>query len=134
MDSQISFYVANNADIVNKGIEASLNWRGESGDFKYGIGGVFAYNRNEVAALAPGTVGVRGGYINVTPATYTVVGHSIGEFYGRRVTGIFTPEIPTATQRFNNLGEVYNNITSQGVDTNVYPMAAVYNFGININL
>lgn len=305
------FYVANNADIINKGVEVSLNWRGEAGDFKYGIGGVFAYNQNEVAALAPGTVGVRGGYMNVTPTTYTVVGHSIGEFYGREVAGIFqsnediqgylnsqgtpiqpdakpgdfkykdingdgvindndrtflgsavpkynygislsasykgfdvaidlyaqggnkiynakryrqlgnenydldfyenrwtgegstnsypsadlsadankqasswylesgnffkirniqvgytfpvkltekisvskiriyatasnpfvffkyngfSPEIPTPSQRFNNLGEVYNNITSQGVDTNVYPMAATYNFGININL
>lgn len=305
------FYVANNADIINRGIEASLNWRAEAGDFTYTVGGVFAYNDNEVAALAPGTVGVRGGYINVTPTTYTVVGHSIGEFYGRQVAGIFqteedvlsyanadgepiqpdakpgdfkyedingdgvindndrtflgsaiptynygvtltgaykgfdlsidlyaqggnkiynakryrqlgnenydrdffenrwtgpgstneypsadlstdankqanswylesgnffkvrniqlgytfpaeltskisvskiriyatasnplvffkyngfSPEIPTPTQRFNNLGEVYNNITSQGVDTNVYPMAAVYNFGINVNL
>jgi TonB-linked SusC/RagA family outer membrane protein len=305
------FYVANNADIVNRGIEASLNWENEAGDFRYTIGGVFAYNDNEVSELAPGTVGVRGGYINVTPTTYTVVGHSIGEFYGRRVAGIFqteedvlsyvnsggtpiqpdakpgdfkyedvngdgmindndrtflgsaipkynygitltgaykgidlsidlyaqggnkiynakryrqlgnenydrdffenhwtgpgstndypsadisadankqasswylesgnffkvrniqlgytfpttltskisvtkvriyatasnplvffkyngfSPEIPTPTQRFNNLGEVYNNITSQGVDANVYPMAAVYNFGININL
>jgi hypothetical protein len=46
----------------------------------------------------------------------------------------FSPEIPTQTQRFNNLGEVNNNIIGQGVDLNVYPMAATYNFGININL
>lgn len=305
------FYVANNADIVNRGIEASANWRGEAGAFRYTIGAVYAFNHNEVAELAQGTVGVRGGFINVTPTTYTVVGHSIGEFYGREVQGIFqsdedvnsylndaglpiqpnaqpgdfkyrdvngdgtindndrtflgsavpkynygitlsgmyggfdltidlyaqggnkiynakryrqlgnenydldfyenrwqgegstndypsadlsadankqanswyvesgdffkvrnvqlgytvptellsrvgvnklriyvtasnplvffkyngfSPEIPTPSQRFNNLGEVYNNITSQGVDTNVYPMAATYNFGINITL
>jgi TonB-linked SusC/RagA family outer membrane protein len=306
------FYVANNADIVNKGVEASVTWRSKAGEnFTYSIGGVFAYNHNEVAALAPGTVGVRGGYINVTPTTYTVVGHSIGEFYGRQVVGIFqnqediqsyisntgtpiqpdaqpgdfkyadingdgvindsdrtflgsavpkynygislsgafkgvdltidfyaqggnkiynakryrqlgnenydldfyehrwtgdgttnnypsadlssesnkqanswyvesgnffkirniqlgytlptaltsrisiskiriyatasnplvffkyngfSPEIATPSQRFNNLGEIYNNITSQGVDTNVYPTASTYNFGLTLNL
>jgi TonB-linked SusC/RagA family outer membrane protein len=82
-------YLDNNADVVNRGVEVALNWKDEIGDFKYGIGGVFAYNQNKVDALKPGTVGIYGGYVNVTPTTYTVVGHSVGEFYGRKVIGIF---------------------------------------------
>ncbi len=92
-------YLDNNADVVNRGVEVALNWKDEVGDFKYGIGGVFAYNQNKVDALKPGTVGIYGGYVNVTPTTYTVVGHSVGEFYGRKVVGIFqnTSEIESYT-------------------------------------
>ncbi|MFD1003630.1 SusC/RagA family TonB-linked outer membrane protein [Ohtaekwangia kribbensis] len=92
-------YLDNNADVVNRGVEVALNWKDEVGDFKYGIGGVFAYNQNKVDALKPGTVGIYGGYVNVTPTTYTVVGHSVGEFYGRKVIGIFqnTSEIESYT-------------------------------------
>jgi hypothetical protein len=92
-------YLDNNADVVNRGVEVALNWKDEIGDFKYGIGGVFAYNQNKVDALKPGTVGIYGGYVNVTPTTYTVVGHSVGEFYGRKVVGIFqnTSEIESYT-------------------------------------
>jgi TonB-linked SusC/RagA family outer membrane protein len=82
-------YLDNNADIINKGVEVALNWKDKVGDFTYGIGGVFAYNTNKVDALRPGTVGIYGGYVNVTPTTYTVVGQSVGEFYGRKVIGIF---------------------------------------------
>ncbi|MBT1703159.1 SusC/RagA family TonB-linked outer membrane protein [Chryseosolibacter indicus] len=82
-------YLANNADIVNKGIEASLTWRDQIADFKYSVSGVYAYNHNEVSSLAPGTLGIYAGNINVTPTTYTIAGHSIGEFYGRQVVGIF---------------------------------------------
>lgn len=82
-------YLDNNADIVNKGIELSLGWKDKIGDFNYAINGVYAHNTNEVVALKAGTVGIYGGYINVTPTTYTTVGHSVGEFYGRKVIGIF---------------------------------------------
>jgi TonB-linked SusC/RagA family outer membrane protein len=96
-------YLDNNADVVNRGIELALNWKDQIGDFKYGIGGVFAYNQNEVDALKPGTVGIYGGYVNVTPTTYTTVGHSVGEFYGRKVIGIF-----------QNNSEIENYTSSNG--------------------
>ncbi len=44
----------------------------------------------------------------------------------------FSPEIPTATPAVNESNTV--NILRQGVDENVYPMAATYNFGVNISL
>jgi TonB-linked SusC/RagA family outer membrane protein len=96
-------YLDNNADVVNRGIELALNWKDQIGDFKYGIGGVFAYNQNEVDALKPGTVGIYGGYVNVTPTTYTTVGRSVGEFYGRKVIGIF-----------QNNSEIENYTSSSG--------------------
>jgi len=94
-------YLDNNADIVNRGIEVSLNWRDQIRDFGYNFGVVFARNHNEVVDLREGTVGIFGGYINVTPTTYTTLGHSVGEFYGRRVVGIFQSDEDVA----NYVGE-----------------------------
>jgi hypothetical protein len=44
----------------------------------------------------------------------------------------FSPEVPTAVPGVNEANT--NNILRQGVDENVYPMAATYNFGVNISL
>jgi len=143
-----AFYVANNADIVNKGVEASLKWNGKAGEFLYTIGGVFAYNHNEVASLAPGTVGVRGGYINVTPTTYTVVSHSIGEFYGRQVEGIFQSAADVANYQNSNGTPLqpdakpgdfkYRDVNGDGVindNDRTFIGSAVpkYNFGISLS-
>ncbi len=85
-------YLDNSAEVVNKGVEVALNWKDEIGDFSYGIGGVFAYNKNIVDKLAPGTVPIFGGVVNAIRTTYTMQGHSVGEFYGRKVVGIFQNE------------------------------------------
>lgn len=140
-------YLDNNADVVNRGVEVALNWKDEIGDFKYGIGGVFAYNKNEVDALKPGTVGIYGGYVNVTPTTYTVVGHSVGEFYGRKVVGIFQNDSEIESYTSSN-GTVIQPNAKPGdfkyQDTNndgqindkdrVFLGSAIpkYNFGINL--
>jgi TonB-linked SusC/RagA family outer membrane protein len=85
-------YLDNNADILNRGVELSLGWRNNVGDFSYRLNGNVAFNHNEVLSLRPGTIGIYGGYMNVNASTYTVVGHPIGEFYGRQVLGIFQNE------------------------------------------
>lgn len=84
-----STYLDNNADLVNKGVEFTVGWNDKAGDLRYNIGGNIAYNHNEVVALKEGTIGIYGGYMNVNSSNYTTVGHSIGEFYGRKVLGIF---------------------------------------------
>lgn len=84
-----STYLDNNADLVNKGVEFTLGWHDKVGDFRYNLSGNIAYNHNEVVELKEGTIGIYGGYMNVNSSNYTTVGHSIGEFYGRKVLGIF---------------------------------------------
>ncbi|MNS60807.1 TonB dependent receptor [compost metagenome] len=83
------YYLDNNADIVNKGFEFTLNWKDNIGDFKYSVGGNFTTNKNEVSLLKPGTLGIYSGAVNFIQTTYTTVGNPIGAFYGRQVVGIF---------------------------------------------
>lgn len=82
-------YLDNNADVVNKGLELSLGWKDRIGEFSYSIGGNIATNKNEVTRLKEGTLGIYGGSVNYINTTYTTVGRSIGEFYGRKVIGVF---------------------------------------------
>lgn len=84
-----STYLDNNADVLNKGVELSLTWKNKYRDFNYKVSGNVTLNDNEVVSLKPGTIGIYGGYMNVVSSTYTTVGHPIGEFYGRKVLGIF---------------------------------------------
>lgn len=100
-----STYLDNNADLLNKGLELTLGWNDKIGDVRYRVSGNFAYNHNEVVALKEGTVGIYGGYMNVNSSNYTVVGKSIGEFYGRKVIGIFQNqnEIDSYTHNGNKI-------------------------------
>jgi TonB-linked SusC/RagA family outer membrane protein len=82
-------FLDNNADVVNKGVELSLSWKNRYRELNYRIGGNVTVNDNEVVSLRPGTIGIYGGYMNVVSSTYTTIGHPIGEFYGRKVLGIF---------------------------------------------
>jgi TonB-linked SusC/RagA family outer membrane protein len=84
-------FLDNNADILNKGIEATLNWSDDLTDkLSYRIGGNLTVNHNEVAKLKPGgSPFYDGGAVNGALATYTQVGHPIGEFYVVQVDGIF---------------------------------------------
>ncbi len=84
-----SSYLDNNADVLNRGVELSLGWKNSYKEFNYRLSGNIAFNKNEVVALKPGTIGIYGGWMNVNSSTYTTLGHPIGEFYGREVLGIF---------------------------------------------
>jgi hypothetical protein len=103
-------YLDNNADVLNRGVEISLGWKNSPRNFNYRLNGNVAFNHNEVVALKPGTIGIYGGYMNVNASTYTVIGHPIGEFYGRKVLGIF-----------QNMNEIQNYKNAEG--TPVQPNA-----------
>lgn len=83
---------ANAADVQNKGFEFSLNWEDDIGEFTYQIGFNGSTIKNEVKSL--GDVGadsvlVAGGLGNGQNITRTVVGQSIGFFYGYEIGGVF---------------------------------------------
>ncbi|MEM8965642.1 MAG: TonB-dependent receptor [Bacteroidota bacterium] len=78
---------ANIGEIRNNGIELALNYRGRSGDLEYSIGGNFTTVNNEVTSLGEITAintGVGGGQTH-----RTVVGESLGHFFGFKTDGIF---------------------------------------------
>ena len=82
----------NGGDIENTGVELSLNWNDQVGDFKYGFTISGAHNKNEVTRIA-NTDGVIQGSPHVlsqgTDAVSRVeVGQPIGFFYGYETDGI----------------------------------------------
>ncbi len=100
-----SSYLDNNADILNRGVELTLNWNDNvSADFSYSLGGNISYNHNEVHKLEPGTLPFyAGNAFNGAQATFTQLGHPVGEFYVLEVDGIF-----------QNATEVTDYVDSEG--------------------
>lgn len=78
----------NNGEILNTGIDLSLNWNDKIGkDFAYNIGVNFAYLHNEVKSLKDNMKIIKGG------KTVNKVGEKMNSFYGYKVVGIYqTPE------------------------------------------
>ncbi len=112
-----SSYLDNNADILNRGIELSIGWTDSpNARFSYNLGGNVAFNHNEVYRLEQGTLPFYdGGAYNGALATYTQLGHPIGEFYVLEVDGIF-----------QDAGEVTNYVNSEG--TVIMPQAVPGDF------
>ena len=78
---------ANVGEIRNQGIELTASYRNTIGDFSYGISGNLTTVDNEVLDLGEvsGIVtGIAGGQTH-----RTIVGESIGHFYGYRTNGIY---------------------------------------------
>jgi TonB-dependent starch-binding outer membrane protein SusC len=78
---------ANLGEILNSGIELAVNYKNKSGAFTYGIGANLTTIHNEVLDLGgiPEIIsGVGGGSTH-----RTVVGESLGNFYGYKTNGIY---------------------------------------------
>jgi TonB-linked SusC/RagA family outer membrane protein len=90
VDNQI---IGNQADLRNKGAELSVAWSNvTSGGLTYAIGGNIGYNDNKVLDVLSGATPIYSGSTGVTNgslATRTIIGQSIGMFYGYKTAGIF---------------------------------------------
>ncbi|GJM30197.1 MAG: SusC/RagA family TonB-linked outer membrane protein [Cyclobacteriaceae bacterium] len=78
---------ANLGEIKNSGIELSIDYRNQSGDWTWGAGGNITTVKNEVKDLGsvPSIItGTGGGQTH-----RTIVGESVGHFYGYLTDGIF---------------------------------------------
>lgn len=77
----------NGASAVNKGFEISAELVGQTGDFRYNIGGNFSQNTNTVTSMGGiDDLSITSGGINGSNnATRTEIGQPIGSFYGYRV-------------------------------------------------
>lgn len=78
---------ANIGQIKNSGIELSLNFSDEINDFKYSIGGNLTTVKNEVTDL--GTIQSIVSGIGGASTHRTVVGESLGHFYGYVTDGLY---------------------------------------------
>lgn len=84
----------NAGSVQNRGIELTLNYRGNIGDLDYSLGGNFSHYKNEVTSLGAGQPYIESMPVGSNPGgiggnSRTAVGRPIGEFYGYRTAGIF---------------------------------------------
>lgn len=71
--------------VNNKGIEFTINYRGNIGDFKYQVGGNFSKIKNKVVSLNGLDDQISGSWIYRE-------GEAIGSFYGYKADGLFKDE------------------------------------------
>lgn len=82
----------NYANILNKGVELTLGYHKQIGDWGYRIDVNGSYNHNTVKSINGGgaTYYDRGDDANnIQPLTRTMVGGSVGEFFGYKAIGVF---------------------------------------------
>ena len=84
-------YVAKNTgEILNTGVDLSMNWHDNIGDFNYYIGANLSYLHNEVKKLDGGLSLIRGG------KTVQMVGEKMNSYYGYKVVGVYQNEAEVA--------------------------------------
>jgi TonB-dependent starch-binding outer membrane protein SusC len=85
---------ANLGEIKNSGIELSLTYNNKVGDFRYSLGGNFTTTNNKVVSLGgiPEIVSGVGG----AQSHRTIVGESLGYFYGYKTNGIYKTDAEAA--------------------------------------
>ena len=83
----------NGGDIRNSGIELSIDWSKNTGDFTYGINVNGAYNKNLVTRIANAEGIIHGDEDILSEGTTEMyraqVGYPIGYFYGYKTAGVF---------------------------------------------
>ncbi|WP_339863840.1 TonB-dependent receptor [uncultured Algoriphagus sp.] len=86
--------VVNAANVKNSGIDLTLNWRDQKGDFSYNFGIVASTVNNEVLDLGDGNEAIFGGAVGISGylGSRTIVGESIGHYYGYKTAGVFQNE------------------------------------------
>lgn len=84
----------NAADVENKGLEFTLNWRERIGKVAYNIGAIGSFNKNKVLSLGSDNneALIGGGVSGGATATRSEIGLPIGAFYGYQVAGIYQNE------------------------------------------
>ena len=137
-----SSYVTNIAELVNEGVELSINWRDEiRKDISYSIGGNVTYNKNEIVDLANGLPIDGGSLGNGQTVTRTSVGQPVGSFWVYETDGLYqTVEEINDTPHFpgTKIGDFkYKDNNDDGVLDNedrifVGSYQPVFYFGINL--
>lgn len=86
--------IINAASVKNSGIDLTLNWRDQKGDFSYNFGIVASTVNNEVLDLGDGNEAIFGGAVGISGylGSRTIVGQSIGHYYGYKTVGVFQNE------------------------------------------
>ena len=83
--------LANNGKVLNHGVELSVNWADEVGDFGYNLNFNATTIDNRVLQLN-GRDEIPGADVNGVFSTSTRVGYPIGAFWGYKIDGVYASE------------------------------------------
>ena len=123
----------NLGQIDNKGVEFTLNYQNQTGDFTYSFGGNASFNENEVKQLGVNNIPIRSGGAGRTwnsSISITETGSPMGMFYGYVVDGIF--ESDQAVEQLNNQlpeGEFYQSAQTGAGDLRYRDIASTNEAG-----
>ena len=92
----------NIGEMVNTGLEFSLNTQNTIGVFNWKTSANISFNRNVVTEL--GDNGFIAGVVQSLPITRTVEGEPIGQYFGHQVEGIFKDAEEVASSAFQESG------------------------------
>jgi TonB-linked SusC/RagA family outer membrane protein len=86
--------VINAASVKNSGVDITLNWRDQKGEFSYNFGIVASTVNNEVLDIGDGNEAIFGGAVGISGflGSRTIIGESIGHYYGYKTAGVFQNE------------------------------------------
>lgn len=136
-------YYDQGAEVVNKGLELSLNWSDNlSEDFSYNIGTNFSYNDNEITRVESGFEGLTGGSLGNGQITKRLAeGQPLGAWWMYDAVGVWQSEEEIANNP--SLGGAlpghlrYDDVNEDGViderDKKYFgSYVPTYNYGINL--
>lgn len=138
-----SGFLANQADIQNRGFEFSVSWREQiNRDWFFSISPNLGINSNMVTKVLTNSpvYGGGNGITNGALATITTAGQPIGEFYGYKVVGIFQNAAQVASSASKGQAQpgdfIYQDTNGDGVITSTDRVDlgnpnAKYQYGIN---
>ena len=130
----------NAGEMLNKGIELNLGYRGKAGDFQYDIAGNIGTYRNEITKL-PETIAANGTFGG--NGVKSVVGHPMGAQVGYVYDGIFKSqaEIDNHARQDNaGIGRIrWKDLNGDGVINEkdqdwIYNPVPDFTWGLNIYL
>ncbi|MCW9706466.1 SusC/RagA family TonB-linked outer membrane protein [Fodinibius salsisoli] len=136
-------YFDQGAEVVNQGLELSLNWSDNvSEDFSYNVGTSFSYNKNEITEVETGFEGLTGGSLGNGQITKRLEeGQPLGAWWMYEAVGVWQDEMEIANNP--SIGGAlpghlrYNDVNEDGViderDKKFFgSYVPNYNYGINI--
>ena len=123
-------YTDNIGSVNNKGFEFTIGYHDKAGAFNYSVSFNGAFNTNKILSLDGTQIGQfqdgstdEGGGYGVTsgqPITMNMAGHSFGEFYGYKSTGLYSsnqqiansPQFPGQTANLGDL--IFSDVNKSG--------------------
>ena len=130
----------NAGEMLNRGVEFNVGWRGNMGDFQWDLAGNIGTNHNEVTKI-PETIAAKGTFGG--NGVFSVVGHAMGSQAGYVFDGIFQNQDEVdnhATQEGAGVGRMrFKDLNNDGRITEadqkwIYDPSPAFTYGLNVYL